>query len=183
MDPTRFDSLSRVLAAVGSRRALALALSGALVPLIGPGEIEARKTLKQCRKIDDKQKRKKCIKNAKKATCTDGKKNGSESDVDCGGGKCPRCQGGQTCNSRNDCHTALCVGNTCTSCIAGGCGFENDGVTGCFCRDNALKPGEKMCTEMTCTFFMGGTCALCAPGEQCAPAGGGIECCTPCGAA
>jgi hypothetical protein len=185
MDGDRFDSLTRAMTAAGThRRALVLALGGALAPLLGIGETDARNKLKKCKKIDDKKRRKKCIKKAKNAdSCQDGKKNGSESDVDCGG-TCPRCQGGQICNSRDDCHTARCVANTCQSCVnpATDCGFEKDGVTGCFCRDNAQKPGEKMCTRQLCNFIAGGTCDLCAAGEQCAPAGGGIECCIPCGA-
>jgi hypothetical protein len=183
MDPTRFDSLSRVLAAVGSRRALALALSGALVPLIGPGEIEARKTLKQCRKIDDKQKRKKCIKKAKRGNqCQDGKQNGSESDIDCGGGKCPRCAVGKICNSRADCISALCTGGACQSCVLpADCGIGADGQP-CFCRDT--PDGQRFCTRQTCKLFPGGSCADCLPGEQCVVAGGGAdrECCIPCGA-
>jgi hypothetical protein len=184
MDPTRFDSLSRVLAAVGSRRALALALSGALVPLIGPGETEARKTLKQCRKIDDKQKRKKCIKKAKRGNqCQDGKQNGSESDIDCGGGKCPRCTLGQTCASRDDCDTGRCTGGTCQACVNNDpdCGLGADGQQ-CFCRPTPA--GHKICTRQLCKLFLGGSCADCLPGEQCTIAGGGAdrECCIPCGA-
>ena len=186
MDADRFDSLTRALTAAGSRRrALALAVSGALAPLLGLGETDARNKLKKCKKIDKKKRRKKCIKKAKGANnaCQDGQKNGSESDVDCGG-TCPRCQGGQICNSRNDCHTARCVANTCQSCVNAltDCGFESDGVTTCFCRDNAQRPGEKMCTRQACDFKgAGSTCAACAAGLQCAPAGGGVECCIPCG--
>jgi hypothetical protein len=193
MDADRFDSLTRSLTAAGSRRrALAIALGGALAALLGyqVEEIDAHDPSKKCKKKSGKQK-KKCLKKAKKHnathknSCQDGVKNGSETDVDCGGGACSRCQGGQICNSRNDCHTALCVASTCQSCaVAADCGFESDGVTGCFCRDNAQKPGERMCTRQLCDFKgAGSTCAACAAGLQCAPAGGGIECCTPCGAA
>lgn len=191
MDAHRFDSLTRALTAAGSRRRALALVSGALAPLLGLGEIDAHNKLKKCKKIDDPDKRKKCVKKAKRHnksrhsdSCQDGKKNGSETDIDCGGGACPRCQGGQICNSRDDCHTARCVANTCQSCVNAltDCGLDSDGVTGCFCRDNALKPGEKMCTRQACSFKGAGTtCDLCAAGEQCAPAGGGIECCIPCG--
>jgi hypothetical protein len=190
MDGDRFDALARALTAAGSRRrALALGVGGTLAALLGFEQSDAHDPRKSCKKKLGKQKQK-CLKRAKKhnAThknpCQDGVKNGSESDVDCGG-TCPRCAVLKTCASRNDCHTALCSASTCQSCaVAADCGFESDGVTGCFCRDNAQKPGERMCTRQLCDFKgAGSTCAACAAGLQCAPAGGGVECCTPCGAA
>ena len=178
MDSNAFDGLTRVLAGGASRRSLlgslgTLTMGGAVLALFGQEDAEAKR----------KRKKKKKVKTQKAKQCADGIKNGAESDVDCGGGTCPRCQGGQVCNSRNDCHTALCTGGTCQSCAAAGdCGLDSDGDM-CFCRDNAEKPGERMCTRKTCKLFSGGTCDLCAAGEQCAPAGpGAIECCTPCGA-
>jgi hypothetical protein len=36
-------------------------------------------------------------------TCTDGVQNGDESDVDCGGTKCPKCAVGKKCNLDGDC--------------------------------------------------------------------------------
>src|SRR5215218_3645171 len=117
MDADRFDSLTRALTAAGSRRrARALAVSGALAPLFGLGETDARDKLKKCKKIDNKHRRKKCIKKAKRDNdnlCQDGVKNGGESDVDCGGGTCPRCAVGQICASRNDCISGRCDVGTC----------------------------------------------------------------------
>jgi Sulfatase-modifying factor enzyme 1 len=43
-------------------------------------------------------------------TCNDGVKNGTETDIDCGGASCPQCSPGKKCNSTND-----CVGNNCES--------------------------------------------------------------------
>ncbi|MFN7135436.1 MAG: hypothetical protein ACK4N5_25405, partial [Myxococcales bacterium] len=40
-------------------------------------------------------------------TCTDGQKNGSETDVDCGG-TCPACDIGKTCGARKDCKSGNC---------------------------------------------------------------------------
>ena len=183
MDPTRFDSLSRVLAAVGSRRALTLALSGALLPLIGPGETDARDKLKKCKEIDDKQRRKKCIKKAKRGNqCQDGKQNGNETDIDCGGGKCPRCAIGKACISRNDCSSARCTGSICQACVNNitDCGLDTDGNQ-CACRDHIS--GQKFCTRQLCRFFAGDSCGNCVAGEECMIAGGGAdrECCIPCG--
>jgi hypothetical protein len=49
-------------------------------------------------------------------TCTDGVKNGLETDVDCGGGSymggapCPRCSLGRTCTAASDCVAQSCQG-------------------------------------------------------------------------
>src|SRR5262245_21095253 len=46
-------------------------------------------------------------------TCSDGVKNGSESDVDCGH-DCPkRCLPDQGCNDASDCATSVCKANIC----------------------------------------------------------------------
>jgi hypothetical protein len=46
-------------------------------------------------------------------TCTDGVKNGSETDVDCGGGTCGACGVGKACAADTDCTTETCRGNVC----------------------------------------------------------------------
>ncbi len=46
-------------------------------------------------------------------TCTDGIKNGSETDVDCGGGVCPKCKDGNTCVVATDCTTNTCSAGVC----------------------------------------------------------------------
>jgi hypothetical protein len=46
------------------------------------------------------------------ATCTDGRKNGDESDVDCGGA-CPRCDDAAACAQNGDCASGLCGGGAC----------------------------------------------------------------------
>src|SRR5205814_1134554 len=47
------------------------------------------------------------------ASCSDGTKNGSESDTDCGGGNCPRCINGKKCNVNSDCQSNNCSGGFC----------------------------------------------------------------------
>jgi hypothetical protein len=186
MDADRFDALTRALTAAGSRRrAVALAVSGMLAPLLSVAETDARKSLKKCKKIDNKKKRKKCIKKAKKPTCTDRKKNGRESDVDCGGGDCPRCAIGQVCVGGNDGASARCVGSTCQACINNGdCGPDSNGTNTCACRDH--ESGQKFCTKQDGRFFPAGTsCGNCEGDEQCfliLGGAGGIECVRPCGA-
>jgi hypothetical protein len=57
-------------------------------------------------------------------TCTDGVKNGSEADVDCGG-TCPACAEGRTCRVANDCVSRVCSG----TCDAPSCtDFQQNGA-------------------------------------------------------
>ena len=51
------------------------------------------------------------------ATCGDGAKNGSETAIDCGGGTCPACALGLTCNVGSDCASGACAGGVCVQCI------------------------------------------------------------------
>jgi hypothetical protein len=47
-------------------------------------------------------------------TCSDGVKNGNETDVDCGGATtCGRCANGRTCGAATDCTSGICTGGTC----------------------------------------------------------------------
>lgn len=56
---------------------------------------------------------------AKGPTCKDGVLNGSESDVDCGGDKCPGCKVGKACTFSNDCAPDACSSQG--ACSAGFC--------------------------------------------------------------
>src|SRR5262249_13229549 len=47
------------------------------------------------------------------ATCSDSIKNGTESDVDCGGASCPPCNIGQKCGANGDCKGQSCSGGLC----------------------------------------------------------------------
>jgi hypothetical protein len=51
-------------------------------------------------------------------TCTDGIKDGNETDVDCGGPDCPQCNLGQRCNVDCDCNNSgsavLCINGVCS---------------------------------------------------------------------
>ena len=46
-------------------------------------------------------------------TCTDGKKDGTETDVDCGGSVCPACASGKACGAATDCVSLVCTGGVC----------------------------------------------------------------------
>jgi plastocyanin len=76
--------------------------------------------------------------------CTNGDKDGTETDVDCGGG-CDPCSPNKTCASASDCLSGVCTGMKCQSptCV--------DGV----------KNGSE--TDIDC----GSTCAGCVGGKDC----------------
>jgi hypothetical protein len=48
-------------------------------------------------------------------SCTDDQQNGTESDVDCGGGTCPKCAPPRGCWTTTDCLTGSCENGTCTA--------------------------------------------------------------------
>ena len=67
MDADRFDSLTRSLTVPGSRRrVLALALSGALASLLTREDAEAHNEREKCNKINDTDKRQRCVEQARK---------------------------------------------------------------------------------------------------------------------
>ncbi|PKN57414.1 MAG: hypothetical protein CVU56_11165 [Deltaproteobacteria bacterium HGW-Deltaproteobacteria-14] len=47
-------------------------------------------------------------------TCADSEKNGSESDVDCGGAACPKCDAGDACGGGADCVSGACDQGVCS---------------------------------------------------------------------
>ena len=48
------------------------------------------------------------------ASCSNGSKDGDESDTDCGG-SCPQCPDGKACTVPADCTDASCIGNMCAA--------------------------------------------------------------------
>jgi hypothetical protein len=79
-------------------------------------------------------------------SCSDGLKNGTESDVDCGG-PCAGCANGKSCNASTDCASGACNPSTKT-CVAPSC---SDGVK---------NQNE---TDVDC----GGSCPQCEIGKSC----------------
>ncbi|MFT3776058.1 MAG: hypothetical protein QM820_62740 [Minicystis sp.] len=77
--------------------------------------------------------------------CQNGKKDASETDVDCGGTECPQCVDGQTCLVNGDCKSGYCFGGKCST--------PN-------CGDNIKNLGE---IDVDC----GGPCPPCANGKDC----------------
>ena len=79
------------------------------------------------------------------ATCADGKKNGGETDIDCGGTCAITCSVGKKCKKGGDCGTGVCSGGTCAA------------VT---CSDKVKNGNE---TDVDC----GGSCSGCSAGKKC----------------
>ena len=83
------------------------------------------------------------------ASCKDGKKNGTETDIDCGGGACSPCALGKVCSLGSDCAGGKCTGGKCAP----------------TCTDGLLDGDE---TDVDC----GGSCAAkCDFGQTCDAAG------------
>src|SRR5262249_28578745 len=78
----------------------------------------------------------------------DGKKNGGETDVDCGGPDCDPCAVGKACAASADCEGGACVGGECAGAAAA-------------CTD-AVKDANE--TDVDCG---GPDCAPCAVGKGC----------------
>ncbi|MBI4701072.1 MAG: hypothetical protein HY744_07930 [Deltaproteobacteria bacterium] len=93
-------------------------------------------------------------------SCINGAPDPGETDVDCGGEKCPSCADGQKCQDPSDCQSKFCSepgagGN-------GGAGGAN------YC---APCQGEQDCALSPGTYCQGGKCVgKKAPGESCAAA-------------
>jgi len=80
------------------------------------------------------------------ATCSDSIRNGTESDVDCGGDQCPPCATGKRCGNAGDCATSVCT----------------DGVCDAPSCTDRVQNGEETATDCG-----GPTCDKCGPGKTC----------------
>ena len=181
MDSNQFDSLVRAFVTDHSRRGLARLIAGLgagslLASLLEAGSVTlGKKKGKGKGKGRGKGKGKK-----KRPNCRDKKRNGGETDVDCGGPKCKRCEVNQTCNAPGDCVSARCLGGACAVCANNltDCGIGPDGLQ-CACRQHVS--GLKYCTNANGRPSTA-ACADCTGGEQCFVAGADFECVQPCGA-
>lgn len=134
------------------------------------------------------------------ATCSDGLRNGIESDVDCGG-ICGKCKPGQGCGMSTDCDSGVCLNSICaapscsdkaqnqdeTDVDCGGktcpaCGFGKKCGMATDCSSMICK--LKVCSDISCTDQVkngaesdidcgGAQCPRCAAGQGC---GGPADC-------
>ena len=108
-------------------------------------------------------------------TCSDGVRNGTETDVDCGG-SCPPCAATRYCTVDADCAGGDCFGyepGTCVSCSDGvkdgdetdvDCGGSTCALMGDRC---ALGQGCLLGSDCTSGYCPAGTCALKPDGTYC----------------
>lgn len=83
----------------------------------------------------------------KTETCSDKVKNQDETDVDCGGSKCGKCEVPQACKAAADCKSGICTGGKCEAAPT--------------CTDTVLNGTE---TDVDCG---GSTCNKCADSKAC----------------
>jgi hypothetical protein len=116
------------------------------------------------------------------ATCTDGKKDGNETDTDCGG-SCPPCANGKMCLVQGDCTSMVCSSSThtcstptCSDGVQNGTETDTDcGGGSCpACADNKKCKANTDCVDMNCM----GSPGVCTPKAQGAACGGNAECAT-----
>jgi hypothetical protein len=94
--------------------------------------------------------------------CSDGERNGTETDVDCGGA-CAPCEGGKACKVGGDCRGAVCRN---LACIPDHCGDgapsgnETDEDCGGSCSQCALGMGCETSADCEAGNCDGGTCAV-----------------------
>jgi hypothetical protein len=140
VDANRFDAIARSLTTARSRRrAVALAVSGALASLLMPGEAESHNISAKCKKLKGA-KKKKCLKKAKAHNATHVVAPPPPPPSGCPAGQ-------RSCPGRGGC---IAAAQCCTNadCVNGTC----DLATGiCSCN----PPFFKRCPDAP------GTCALC----------------------
>jgi hypothetical protein len=111
--------------------------------------------------------------------CGDGVQNGSETDVDCGGGTCSRCAGGESCSVNSDCQTNLCAGGVCATTATCSDGAQNQTETDIDCGGTSgcpTCPNLDACSGGSdCTIGICGTNLLCGR-EDGGACGTGTQC-------
>src|SRR5690606_34797901 len=80
------------------------------------------------------------------ASCMDELLNGSETDIDCGGGECGACSAGKSCRDASDCTSLSCS--------------DDNVCEAASCDDRVLNGNE---TDVDC----GGSCPGCEVGDTC----------------
>jgi hypothetical protein len=105
--------------------------------------------------------------------CQNGRQDGAETDVDCGGGFCPGCANGQACTADTDCLGGYCLANVCATAACDD-GVINQGESDADCGGTSPCPrcddGSACTADTDCAngFCNAGTCATanCNDGVQ-----------------
>jgi hypothetical protein len=190
MDAARFDRLTRALTDVRSRRGALASVLGGSLGLLGLAATTAKKGKGNGKKKNKNKNKKKGSGNqspspppgALASSCSDGIKNGNETDVDCGG-SCLPCANDQRCATQADCASSFCVNSTCQACTSNQqnqeCGYDAYGNV-CFCGLPAAG-GSKVCHRSFTTGPGVPNCAACPPGSICvSDPPSGFDCYPPC---
>jgi hypothetical protein len=181
MDTNRFDAFTRILSGRPSRRGTVAALGGALLSLLPLGAVNEG-AAKRGGKGKGKKKKKKGTPTSPPPppppppgppTCSDGARNGNETDVDCGGGTCPKCAIGKDCQQARDCASGVCQNGRCASRNAT-CndGIKNGGETAIDCGGPDCPPcgNGKACSfgfDCQSGRCSSGLCAICTSFQDC----------------
>lgn len=181
MDANGFDALAQSVANGQHRRGLIRVLAGTALGglvMLGAGTAEARKKKKKKITLCHQGQTITVGKKAKKAhlkhgdtpgpcppppplTCSDGVKNASETDIDCGGVECNRCADGKTCLVANDCISGTCTGGLCVPCTPLQlCGSDAKGTCRC---DAEFPSGTPVCDAAEALGLTVDDCAKCPP--------------------
>lgn len=134
------------------------------------------------------------VKTCAAATCTDTAKNGSETDLNCGGGSCPKCADGLACGAGTDCTSGVCSSSvcqvaTCNDGVKNGAETDQDCGSGCpKCANGKACAGPADCTSGVClgNLCLAPTCSdnvkngnegdIDCGGSQCAGCAAGKSC-------
>ncbi len=96
--------------------------------------------------------------------CINGVKDGGETDIDCGGGTCPRCANGKSCSVDNDCVSGTCSNGVCVACTSLQlCGSDARGI--CQCHQ-AFPSNEPVCDGGEMLGLTVDDCSECPPGTE-----------------
>ncbi|HEU0115082.1 MAG TPA: hypothetical protein VFQ80_10420 [Thermomicrobiales bacterium] len=147
MDSQRFDDLTANLGRMATRRRAIwqLGVAAGLVAADGSKPATAKRRKHH-------------------ATCHDRKRNGHETDVDCGGGKCRRCAIGKRCLVDNDCVSGTCASGRCKPCaVTQLCGSDANGA--CQCH-KSFASGDPVCDAAEPLGLTVDDCVKCPAGTE-----------------
>lgn len=110
--------------------------------------------------------------------CKNQRRDGKETDVDCGGGLCPKCADRKWCIVSSDCLSNLCVYNVCLVSRAPYIGFVYGALALCCIPSASASPFSPSLQPATCKDSIlsgaesdvdcgGGLCLKCDQGRRC----------------